>query len=172
MQHHMITIRNILCPLDLSETSEVALGYAVMLSRWYGAALTAMEVIWLGVPPVSPARASPVLTPAQVDEFSSELRQFVAATVPSGVPVATILRHGPVVSDIVQEARALPADLVVMGTHGRGGFERFILGSVAEKVLRKAPCPSSLCHRARRPRRRRRSRSRPSSARSTFHRPR
>ena len=86
MQQRMITIRNILCPLDLSETSEVALGYAVMLSRWYGAALTALEVIWLGVPPVSPARASPVLTPAQVDEYSSELRQFVAAKVPSGCP--------------------------------------------------------------------------------------
>ena len=140
MQQRMIEIRNILCPLDRSEISELALGYAVMLSRWYGAALTAMEVLWLGVPPVSPSRTSPVLTPAEVDDYSNELREFVAAKAP-GLPVATILRFGPIVSDIVHEARALPADLVVMGTHGRGGFERFILGSVAEKVLRKAPCP-------------------------------
>jgi nucleotide-binding universal stress UspA family protein len=137
----MIEVRKILCPVDLSETSELALEYAVMLARWYSASLTTLEVIWLGVPPVSPERVSPVLTPEQVARFGQELREFAAEKVPQDVPLATMLRHGPVVHDIVQEARSLPADLIVMGTHGLGGFERFILGSVTEKVLRKAPCP-------------------------------
>jgi nucleotide-binding universal stress UspA family protein len=49
--------------------------------------------------------------------------------------------EGRVVAEILERARAWPADLLVMGTHGRGGFERWVLGSVTEKVLRKAPCP-------------------------------
>ncbi len=49
--------------------------------------------------------------------------------------------EGRAVTEILDRARSWPADLVVMGTHGRGGFERWMLGSVTEKVLRKAPCP-------------------------------
>lgn len=137
----MVEIRRILCPVDRSETSGRALDYALMLSRWYDASLTAIEVIWISVPPTTGASAPPVLSAAQLAEFSRELSRFVEARTPAGYPVSTRIEHGPVVRQILHDALELPADLIVMGTHGHGGFERLLLGSVTEKVLRKAPCP-------------------------------
>jgi len=65
----------------------------------------------------------------------------VAPAENEGVKVKRTIREGDVIGEILKAARSIPADLLVMGTHGRGGFERWILGSVAEKTLRKAPCP-------------------------------
>jgi len=137
----MINIRTILCPLDLSDTSGTAFDYAAMLARWYGASLTVLEMVWPGVPPIGPATSAMPITPEQMQEFSAELQAFVDAKKPAGVTVDVKLREGAVVRGILQEARAISADLIIMGTHGRGGFDRFILGSVTEKVLRKSPYP-------------------------------
>jgi nucleotide-binding universal stress UspA family protein len=137
----MIAIRNILCPLDLSEHSATVFGYATMLARWYGSTLTALEMIWVGIPTL-PAAASPIiLQPEQVRAFTDELQQFVKKHAPSEVAVTPVLREGPIVAGILDEARARSADMLVLGTHGRGGFERFVLGSVAEKVLRLSHLP-------------------------------
>jgi len=137
----MIAIRNILCPVDLSEHSATVFGYAAMLARWYGSTLTALEMIWVGIPTL-PAAASPViLQPEQVRAFTDELRQFVKKHAPAEIAVTTVLREGPIVAGILDEARGRSADLLVLGTHGRGGFERFVLGSVAEKVLRMSHLP-------------------------------
>jgi nucleotide-binding universal stress UspA family protein len=70
-----------------------------------------------------------------------ELHAFAAPATAAGLDVTFSVRQGPVAAEIVEEAAALAADLVVMGTHGRSGFEHLMLGSVTEKVLRKAPCP-------------------------------
>jgi len=136
----MTEIRRILCPIDRSDTSGHALEYGLMLARWYGASVTALEIVWITVPPVS-ASAQPALSPAQVEAFSDELKAFVSARDASGVDVTSQIGQGPVIASILQEAKALPADLIVLGTHGHTGVERFLLGSVAEKTLRKAPCP-------------------------------
>ena len=137
----MVALHRILCPLDLSDTSGRALGYALMLSKWYRAPVTALEVVWLGVPSVVPNTAPRFLSKAHLSEFSSALRQFVEDHSAGHEQVTTALRHGPVVPQILLEAESLPADLIVMGTHGISGFERLILGSITEKVLRKARCP-------------------------------
>src|SRR5690606_25192194 len=129
----MVRIQKSLCPVDQSEASGRALDYALMLSRWYGASLTAVEVAWAGLPSVSPA-APTLLSPAYLQESWEALRRFVDARA-GDAAVETKLVHGPIVANVVDEARGLPADLIVIGTHGRGGFERFVLGSVAEKVL-------------------------------------
>lgn len=136
----MTEIRQILCPVDRSETSGRALDYGIMLARWYDASVTALEIVWITLPPVS-ASAQPTLSPAQIETFSEELRAFVATRDTAGVDVASKLGQGPVITSILHEAKALPADLIVLGTHGHTGVERFLLGSVAEKTLRKAPCP-------------------------------
>jgi nucleotide-binding universal stress UspA family protein len=136
----MVEIRNILCPVDRSDTSARALDYGLMLARWYGAAVTALEVIWVDLPPVS-SSAQPILGPQQLESVTADLSQFVAAHTPAGTTVTSRIGQGPVVTAILHEARELPADLIVMGTHGRSGVERFLLGSVAEKTLRKAACP-------------------------------
>jgi nucleotide-binding universal stress UspA family protein len=137
----MIEIRTILCPVDLSETSGRALGYATMLAGWYGASVSVVEMVWEALPPLRPASAPRAVTPQFVKEAASELREFVETRIPAGTTVASQVVEGPIVPGILQEARAQAVELIVMGTHGRGGFERLVLGSVTEKVLRKAPCP-------------------------------
>jgi len=137
----MPAIRQVLCPLDLSETASTAFDYATTIARWYDAQVTVLEMVWVGVPTVPPASAPLVLTNALLKDFSSELQQFVDERHVKGVNVATLVREGPVVAGILEQARAITADLIVMGTHGRTGFDRFVLGSVAEKILQKASCP-------------------------------
>jgi nucleotide-binding universal stress UspA family protein len=129
----VIQLKRILCPVDLSDLSRAALDYATMLARWYDAELTAMEVVW-----VNPAS---VLARSPSDECADRLRRFVKASASSLPTVRTVLREGAVVPEILKEATELPADLIVISTHGRGGFDRVILGSVTEKIIRKAACP-------------------------------
>jgi nucleotide-binding universal stress UspA family protein len=69
------------------------------------------------------------------------LQQFAATEVGMSVPIACDIGEGDVAKEIVANARKGPGGLIVMGTHGRSGFERFVLGSVTEKVLRRADCP-------------------------------
>lgn len=136
----MMQLREILCPTDRSDTSVRALDYAVMLAGWYDASVTALEVVWPSVPPVSTS-VPPVLTPDQLRGFQEEFEQFVRSRVHGAARVRGLLVQGQTVPQILHQARELSADLVVLGTHGHSGFERFILGSVTEKVLRRAPCP-------------------------------
>ena len=136
----MADIRKILCPVDRSNTSVRALGYASMVAAWYSAPLTALEVVWATVPPVS-SSAQPVLSPAQMEQLESDFAAFVAARTPPGLDVTPKVQQGPVVATILHEAEALGVDLIVLGTHGHSGVERFLLGSVAERTLRKATCP-------------------------------
>lgn len=133
-------IKNILCPVDLSETSGRALAYARMLASWYDASVTALQVIWVGIPPVSPSGVPSFITDAQQEDFEQDLKRFVENARRSPQVNIAVL-HGPIVPQILREAKVLNADLIVMGTHGLGGFERLVLGSVTEKVLRKAECP-------------------------------
>jgi nucleotide-binding universal stress UspA family protein len=144
----MVEIKRILCPTDFSEFSQHALEQAVALARWYGSGITALHVF---MAPVTMTGVAAYEGPAMLDRapFSAshgadraeELERFVAPVAAAGVPIAREVAEGAIVDEIVTHARALPADLIVMGTHGRSGFERLLLGSVAERVLRKAPCP-------------------------------
>jgi nucleotide-binding universal stress UspA family protein len=139
----MIQIRRILCPTDFSDHSRHAFDHAVALARWYDAQITVLHVQPL-VPSatVFPPVMSPItLDPIPRDRVIDEVRRFSEPATAAGVRTDVALGQGPVPAEILDLARALPADLLVMGTHGRGGFERLVLGSVAEKVLRKACCP-------------------------------
>lgn len=109
---------HILCPVDFSETSSHAIRFAVALARLGRARLTALHVSDGGV-------SAP----------------DVAALFDPGTLSGVSVRQGHPAREILTEASTLPADAIVMGTHGAGGFEHLILGSVAEKVLRKATCP-------------------------------
>ncbi len=140
----MITIRRILCPCDFSEFSTHALGYATALAKWYESSITALHVHPSVPPPPSemPVYPQPIALTAEMREtIQVELRRFAGRARSAGVPIEAVLLEGDPVTEILRYARAMPADLVILGTHGRGGFERWVLGSVTEKVLRKAPCP-------------------------------
>jgi nucleotide-binding universal stress UspA family protein len=138
----MITFKTILCPVDSSEFSVRALRYAAELASWYDAELVALSVSSELMPalPLTSAEASFLEDPHRGRNPDDALRTFVSdAGVSSAVRLMTA--DGPIVQEILRIAVELPADLIVMGTHGVSGFERLLLGSVTEKVLRKAPCP-------------------------------
>ena len=139
----MIEVRNILCPTDFSDFSRRALAHATALARWYDARLTVLYVSPL-TPAVAgfPPMISPItLEPLNRERLREEMRSFAEPALSGGVNTDFVVREGPAALEIVEQARAGRTDLIVMGTHGRGGFERLVVGSVAEKVLRKAPCP-------------------------------
>ena len=143
----MATITQILCPIDFSEFSRHALVRAAALANAHGASVTALHVV-----PIPPRFAPfpvafevPVafgLTPEQLASLKRGLVEFVQGDSSLGVPIETEVVEAPIVhSEIVAQATRLRADLIVMGTHGRSGFERLLLGSVTEKVLRTARQP-------------------------------
>ena len=138
----MLTIKNILCPVDLSPTSRRALEYATALSAAYQATLRVVEVIDSSMPPIPRGTWLPQPLSADMRQaYLDELRDFIAPAAGRGPGPDAQIVEGVVVTEVLREAERLPANLVVMGTHGRGGFERLVLGSVTEKVLRKAKCP-------------------------------
>jgi nucleotide-binding universal stress UspA family protein len=144
-----VHIHHILCPIDFSDGSRHALDHAVTLARWYHARLTVVHVHQLSMPVYAPSYLGPeglqtiVLTDLErrqlLDRLDVEVAEDRAAT---DLTIETVLDEAANVPEaIVSRARTTSADLVVIGTHGRSGFERLLLGSVAEKVLRKAGCP-------------------------------
>lgn len=132
----MLTIRTILYPTDFSERSSHAFELAFALARDYGARLVILHV----APPAEKV-FGPAPTEVQEAEYEESLRAKLRwLKVPgSEVPVESVLEMGDPVAVILD--RAAEADLIVLGTHGRTGYDRLLMGSVAEEVLRQAPCP-------------------------------
>jgi nucleotide-binding universal stress UspA family protein len=139
----VIEFRHILCPVDFSESSIRSLASAAALARWYEAQLTVLHVVPTFDPvPVRGDLGYPVqvLQPMTREEVLGEMRrQLDVAHVSSDATLAVLA--GDASATVVDQAVATRADLVVMGTHGRRGFKRLLLGSVTETVLREAPCP-------------------------------
>lgn len=139
----MVEIRRILVPCDFSDFSRRALDHAAVLARWYGAEIAALHV----TPAVAgleaiPVAVGPVPMPATPREaVHDELGRWLAPVRDTGIRCDGYVAEGHPVDQILAHVQIVPADLIVLGTHGRSGFERWVLGSVTEKVLRKAPCP-------------------------------
>ena len=135
-------IKNILCAIDRSPSSLQALSYAIALARWQNARLNLLEVIEEAPPPgVTRAPKGDGLSKETRTGLERDLRRLLTARRASDVKVEIFMRKGKVVQEILAQAKASRSDLVVMGSHGRGGVQRLVLGSVAEKVLRLATCP-------------------------------
>lgn len=137
----MPRISRILCPVDFSEASEHAVEQAAALAGWYKARLTALHVyspILIPVPewPVREDRVNG----SEFQRVRDRTTTFAHAAVTAGTDVDVVVEAGHPAAQILEWAARLPADLIVMGTHGASGFEHFVLGSVTEKVLRKAAC--------------------------------
>jgi nucleotide-binding universal stress UspA family protein len=135
----MIQINRILCPVDFSAFSKRAFGQAVALTRWYKAHLTVLHV--------SPDLAMidlPRIGMADKDRarLFAELQRFTGHPL-CDVPLDLVITEAADISrEILDRIDVVHADLVVMGSHGRSGVQRLLLGSVAERVLRQAPCPT------------------------------
>jgi nucleotide-binding universal stress UspA family protein len=141
MEGIMFRPQVILHPTDYSESSAYALQIAADLARQYQARLLILHVAeTLGPENVTFGEATSQLEPASYrHRLEEDLRQRVPA--PSGIAVEYILAAGDVVQEIEGTAQKRACDLIVMGTHGRTGLSHLVMGSIAEKVIRLAPCP-------------------------------
>jgi nucleotide-binding universal stress UspA family protein len=143
----MLILQRILCPVDLSETSRQALHYAKALSAWYDARLTVLHVcvdlpvFEMASPFGHTAASAVVLEESQLAERRTAVRQFVTTEIGDDNVDIVISEGTDAKAEIVKAAAAAEASLIVMGTHGRSGFDHMLLGSVTEKLLHKAPCP-------------------------------
>jgi nucleotide-binding universal stress UspA family protein len=142
-------IRSILAAVDFSTISSRALEHAAQLAKWFEATLTILHVsqppiplppeLYGVMPAPMPAAPLPASELPEADVVTA-LKRFASAVPSTGVDVRFRVRSGVPLDQILAEAKEIGSDLIVMGTHGHTGFDRLVLGSVAEKVLRKARC--------------------------------
>jgi nucleotide-binding universal stress UspA family protein len=144
----MTRLECIVCPIDFSEAAEHALRYAVDLARIAGASVVAVHVYETPLQWVPPGVAYSAEAPGGPFDFErvkqtlrEQLDALLAKVDTSGVKVHGNLVAGTPAQSIVEHAASLDADLIVMSTHGRRGFDRLLLGSVAERVVRLSKCP-------------------------------
>jgi nucleotide-binding universal stress UspA family protein len=137
----MFKPRRILHPTDYSDHSSYALNIAADLARQHGASVLVLHI----VSSLSPSAVSygEVATELEPEGYrrriAEDLRRSVPA--PEGIEVEYLVSEGDPVEQIVTVAQEQSCDLIVMGTHGRTGLRHLMIGSVAEGVVRRGPCP-------------------------------
>lgn len=139
----MLTLRTVLCPTDFSDVSARAETYAAALARHYDASLHLLHVD-PPMPVMAPYGEIPVdarLFEEQREVAEAELVKAGERARAGGLTVETTMKGGHPAREILALADRAQADMLVIGTHGRGGVEHLLLGSVAEKIMRKASCP-------------------------------
>ena len=145
-----MSIHHVMCPTDFSVHAKAAYAEAVRVARWFGAKVTLFHVI----PPDIPFGSELIYVPPPPESFRElrlakleELVAFRDAVDHADVPVETVLWTGDVAHEIRKATRERGVDLLVMGTHGRTGIGRLVLGSVTEAILRRPPAPVLTVHR-------------------------
>ena len=137
-----MNVKNILVPVDYSDSGDAAIDYAASLAKEYDAELHFVHVydqphtnVDAGFSGYSfPSELPPV-------DLEAEAAKLQRVTPPKGVRNCHKFIIGSPVDDLVEYAKENAIDLVVMGTHGRSGLSRLLMGSVAEGVVRRSPCP-------------------------------
>ena len=131
-------LKQILVPVDFSECTEKALAYAVPFARQFGATVTLLHVM---EPPYLPASEMGVVVEVESKEEAQKELAALQARLAGRVRCQTMTRKGSAEQEILDAAKELSSDLIVLGTHGRTGVERLLMGSTVEKVVRRAGCP-------------------------------
>jgi nucleotide-binding universal stress UspA family protein len=134
----MLPIHTILHPTDFSIRSRSAFDLACALARDYGARLV---VLHIKPPQLAGGEVHALITtPAEVaEELRGELDSFQPQD--ASTKIERVLKEGDAATEILRMAKEISSDLIVMGTHGRTGLDRLLMGSVAEAVSRQAHCP-------------------------------
>ncbi len=135
-----VSLNNILFLTDYSEPSEAALPFAVGIARGFGSKVYAMHVFT----PKAYSYTTPEMTVAAIDAEEENAKEEMSGVDSqlAGLPHETIVERGLGIWEAVQQAIIdLKIDLIVLGTHGRTGAEKFLLGSVAEEIFRRSPVP-------------------------------
>lgn len=139
----MIALEKILVPTDFSECSDAALKYARALREAFGASLHILHVVQDPYTQPWAAEAFPAPLADMLVHWQDQARNRMTGLLPEEERAAATLATcvGSPFYEIVRYANEQGMDLIVIGTHGRGPIGHMLLGSVAEKVVRKAPCP-------------------------------
>jgi nucleotide-binding universal stress UspA family protein len=144
----MTELQRILVPTDFTETSDHALDWAIELAARLGAAVTVMHAY--EIPVVGFPDGALIATADVASRIADASRTALDRTVEQhrgrGVPIDSVLRQGVAWEEIESVADELDADMIVIGTHGRRGLARALLGSVAENVVRTAHRPVLTLH--------------------------
>lgn len=141
----MINLQHILVPTDFSKSSDNALRYAVAFAEKFGAKLTLLHVVqdltWFIPEAILAAPAA--IPPAEQFHTAAQtaLERLIKSLNLNSLQIQGEVRQGAPFHAIIEFARERSIDLIVMGTHGHTGLAHVLLGSTAEKVVRKAPCP-------------------------------
>jgi universal stress protein A len=139
-----VDIRRILAPTDFSEYSKQAVAYAYELAQTFSARLLLLHVVELPVYPVEaflPSAEGTTLLDDLERQARLELAQLLSKAEHPKVDVMCLVAVGTPYYKILEVAEAEKVDLIVMATHGRTGLGHLVMGSVAERVMRMAPCP-------------------------------
>ena len=139
-------IGRILVPVDFSEHSQKALRYALAFASQFGAEVALVHVVEQMVYP-----GDWMYPPLAVTDFAMEKREQVIARLRaldagSGVKTQHVVRLGRAWQEVVEIAKEMKSDLIILATHGYTGLKHALLGSVAEKIVRHAPCPVLSVH--------------------------
>jgi nucleotide-binding universal stress UspA family protein len=138
--HAPLQIRHILVCTDFSEHADVAMGQAIDLARQVGARVTLLHA-FSPMPFLGPDGSGVALIGDVLSAAEEALEKRCEKIEAMGVKVEKRLLEGPAPEALLRATRELGCDLAVLGTHGRTGIKRAILGSVAERVVREAGCP-------------------------------
>jgi len=143
----MRKVNEIVCPIDFSRPSNAALKEAIGMAKQYKAELILVSV----VEPIVTGLMLSVYTYQQYvkrlkNSARDQLKAMIAKYVPKGMKASAVVKTGDPADEIVRIAKSRRADLLVIATHGRRGWGHLIFGSVAEKVIRLAPCPVLVIH--------------------------
>ncbi len=138
-----INIRRILVPIDFSEHAEYVIEWASHLALEHSSHLSLLHVYHLPVEfqQLEGAYLPPDFWTNVKKEADQTLSRYVGDIRQKGLAVEAVVREGYPATVIVDEATAQNADLIVIGTHGLSGLKHLLLGSIAERVVQKAPCP-------------------------------
>jgi nucleotide-binding universal stress UspA family protein len=138
-----IEVRTILVPIDFSQHAESVLEWAAHLAREHGSKLVLLHAYHLPVDfqQLEGAYLPPDFWTQVKADAAANLEREAAKLRAAGLDVETVVREGYPATAIEEEARTRHADLVVIGTKGHSGLKHLLLGSVAERVVQKAPCP-------------------------------
>ncbi len=138
----MIKLKKILCPIDFSICSEYALNYAIDLSLKDDAKI---YLIYVAETHLDEKRdilkQIDLVSNNQYEDIHAQLNDLIPENTKKHIQADILVVKGVPYIEIIKAAKDLSADLIVMGTHGRTGLKHILIGSVAQRVIQKAPCP-------------------------------
>jgi nucleotide-binding universal stress UspA family protein len=140
-----MNVKTILIPTDFSVDAEKALSTATELAKLFGARIVVLHAYHVDIPVVSPMAGGYALPQGFYEglrsQATTQVEKLAKETAAEGIEATGMALQEPAAVAIAALAASLPADLIVMGTRGLTGLKHVVLGSVAERVVRTAPCP-------------------------------